>query len=82
MTPNNFEVQCRTYLICSSNQKWLRKIVLQQELQKHHDGAPDGVMYFSMGSILQGTLMSESRWNAFLRSVSDAEAARIMEVGE
>jgi glucuronosyltransferase len=48
----------------------LRIIVLQQELQKYIDEAPDGVIYFSMGSILQGTLMSESRRDAFLSAFS------------
>ena len=70
MTVHNFDVQCRTYFPNSSNTKWLRIIVLQQELQKYLDDAPHGVIYFCMGSILQSTLMSESKRNAFLGAFS------------
>ena len=66
MTVHNFYVQCRTYFPSSSSTKWLRIIVLQQELQKYLDDAPDGVIYFCMGSNLQSTLMPESKRNAFL----------------
>jgi hypothetical protein len=37
----------------------LKITVLQQELQKYLDEAPDGVIYFSMGSLLKGYLMPE-----------------------
>jgi UDP:flavonoid glycosyltransferase YjiC (YdhE family) len=50
--------------------KWLRIIVIYQELQKYLDEAPDGVIYFSMGSHLQGNLMPEYKRNAFLGAFS------------
>jgi len=43
---------------------------LHQELQKYLDEAPDGVIYFSMGSHLQGYLMPESNVNTFLGAFS------------
>jgi UDP:flavonoid glycosyltransferase YjiC (YdhE family) len=49
---------------------WLRIIVLLQELQKYLDEAPDGVIYFSMGSNLKSTSMPESKRNAFLGAFS------------
>jgi len=48
----------------------LRIIAFHQELQKYLDEAPDGVIYFSMGSILQGYLMPDSKRNAFLGAFS------------
>jgi hypothetical protein len=45
-------------------------IALHQELQKYLDEAPNGVIYFSMGSLLQGYLMPESKRNAFLGAFS------------
>jgi glucuronosyltransferase len=45
-------------------------IDLHQELQKYLDEAPDGVIYFSMGSHLQSYLMSEFKRNAFLGAFS------------
>jgi hypothetical protein len=39
-------------------------------MQKYLDEAPDGVIYFSMGSRLQGYLMPESKMNAFLGAFS------------
>jgi hypothetical protein len=53
-----------------SNPKWWWNIVLHQELQKYLDEASDGVIYFSMGSHLQGYLMPESKRNAFLGAFS------------
>jgi hypothetical protein len=50
--------------------KCLKKIALQQELQKYLDEAPDGVIYFSMGSNLQGYLMPEYQRNSFLGAFS------------
>jgi len=44
---------------------------LQQELQKYLDEAPDGVIYFSMGSQLQSYLMPESKRSAFLGAFSN-----------
>jgi glucuronosyltransferase len=49
---------------------WLSIIVLHQELQKFLDEAPDGVIYFSMGSHIQSYLMPESKRNAFLEAFS------------
>jgi glucuronosyltransferase len=43
---------------------------LHQELQKFPDEAPDGVIYISMVSIMQGYLMLESKRNAFLEALS------------
>jgi hypothetical protein len=43
---------------------------LHQELQKYLDQAADGVIYFSMGSNLQGFLMPETKRNAFLVAFS------------
>ena len=43
---------------------------MHQELQKYLDEAPDGVIYFSMGSVLKGYLMPESKTNAFLGAFS------------
>jgi UDP:flavonoid glycosyltransferase YjiC (YdhE family) len=43
---------------------------LHQELQKYLDEAPDGVIYFSMGSNLQSHLLPESKSNAFLGAFS------------
>ena len=43
---------------------------MHQELQKYLDEAPDGVIYFSMGSALQSHLMPESKRNAFLGAFS------------
>jgi UDP:flavonoid glycosyltransferase YjiC (YdhE family) len=48
----------------------LSKIVLYQDLQKYLDEAPHGVIYFSMGSNLQSSLMPESKRNAFLGAFS------------
>jgi len=48
----------------------LKIIVLYQELKKYLDEAPDGVIYFSMGSNLQGHLIPESKRNAFLGAFS------------
>jgi glucuronosyltransferase len=48
----------------------VRVIFLHQELQKYLDESPDGVIYFSMGSLLQGYLMPESKRNAFLGAFS------------
>jgi glucuronosyltransferase len=45
-------------------------LFLHQELQKYLDEAPDGVIYFSMGSLLQGYLMPEFKINAFLVAFS------------
>jgi UDP:flavonoid glycosyltransferase YjiC (YdhE family) len=47
-----------------------RIFVLRQELQKYLDEAPDGVIYFCLGSHLQGFLMSESIRNAFIGAFS------------
>jgi glucuronosyltransferase len=44
--------------------------VFRQELQQYLDEASDGVIYFSMGSHLQSTLMPESKRNAFLGAFS------------
>jgi glucuronosyltransferase len=44
--------------------------VLHQELQKYLDEAPDSVIYFNMGSLLQGYLMPETKKNAFLGAFS------------
>jgi len=44
--------------------------VLQQELQKYLDEAPDGVIYFSMGSHLEGYLIPKSKRNAFVGAFS------------
>jgi UDP:flavonoid glycosyltransferase YjiC (YdhE family) len=70
MTPHKLEVQRRTYFPSSLKDKCLNTIVLHQELQKYLDEAPDGVIYFSMGSLLQGYLMPESKRNAFLGAFS------------
>jgi len=43
---------------------------LHQELQEYLDEAPDGAIYFSMGSNLQSYLMPESKVNAFLGAFS------------
>jgi len=43
---------------------------LYQDLQKYLDEAPDGVIYFSMGSNLRSSSMPESKRNAFLGAVS------------
>ena len=43
---------------------------MHQELQKYLDEAADGVIYFSMGSNLQGHLMPETKRNAFLVAFS------------
>ena len=48
----------------------MRIIVSHQDLQKYLDEAPDGVIYFSMGSNLKGYLMPESKRNAFLGAFS------------
>jgi hypothetical protein len=69
MTLYKFEVKRRTYFP-SKSEKWLKIIILLQELQKYLDEAPDGVIYFSMGSHVQGYLMSESKRNAFLGAFS------------
>jgi glucuronosyltransferase len=45
-------------------------MVLYQELQKYLDEAPDGVIYFSMGSHMQSYLMLEFKGNAFLGAFS------------
>jgi glucuronosyltransferase len=39
-------------------------------LQKYLDDAPDGVIYFSMGSNLQSSQMPEGKRNAFLKVFS------------
>jgi hypothetical protein len=70
MTLHKFEKECRTYLPSSSNTKSLKIIILHQELQNYLDEAPDGVIYFSMGSHLQGYLMPESKRNNFLGAFS------------
>jgi glucuronosyltransferase len=41
-----------------------------QDLQKYLDEAPHGVIYFSMGSILQGSLMPESARKVLLAAFS------------
>ncbi|XP_021934412.1 UDP-glucuronosyltransferase 2B20-like [Zootermopsis nevadensis] len=43
---------------------------LPQDLQKYLDESPQGVIYFSMGSVLQGSLMPETARNAFLEAFS------------
>jgi len=43
---------------------------LHQDLQKYLDEAPDGVIYFSMGSNLRSTALPESKRNAFLGAFS------------
>jgi len=43
---------------------------LLQKLQKYLDEAPDGVIYFSMGSHIHGSLMPDSKSNAFLGALS------------
>ncbi|PNF23046.1 UDP-glucuronosyltransferase 2B30 [Cryptotermes secundus] len=43
---------------------------LPQELQKYLDEAPEGVIYFSMGSNLQSSQMPESKRNVFLKVFS------------
>jgi hypothetical protein len=48
----------------------LKIIILLQELQKYLDEAPDGVIFFSLGSHVQGYLMPESKRNAFLAAFS------------
>jgi UDP:flavonoid glycosyltransferase YjiC (YdhE family) len=45
-------------------------LVLHQDLQKYLDEAPDGVIYFSMGSNIRSTSMPESKRNAFLGAFS------------
>jgi UDP:flavonoid glycosyltransferase YjiC (YdhE family) len=54
----------------NGNANWLRIIVLHQDLQKYLDEAPDGVIYFSMGSNLRSTSFPESKRNAFLGAFS------------
>jgi hypothetical protein len=39
-------------------------------LQKYLDEAPEGVIYFSMGTNLQSSMMPESKRNAFLKVFS------------
>jgi hypothetical protein len=60
MKLHKFEVHRGIYFP-NTLKKFLRLIVLHQELQKYLDEAPDGVIYFSMGSNLQSHLMSESK---------------------
>ncbi|XP_069697453.1 UDP-glycosyltransferase UGT5-like [Periplaneta americana] len=43
---------------------------LPQDLQQYLDNAPDGVIYFSMGSNLQSSQMPESKRNAILKAFS------------
>ena len=43
---------------------------MHQDLQKYLDEAPEGVIYFSMGSNLRSTSMPESKRNAFLGAFS------------
>jgi len=49
--------------------QYLQIIVSQQELKNYLEEAPDGVIYFRMGSLLQGYLLPESKRNAFLEAV-------------
>jgi len=70
MTLHKFEIQRRTCFQSCSNKDYLKIIVLHQELQEYLDEAPDGVIYYSMGSQLQGYLMPESKRNAFLGAFS------------
>jgi len=59
-------VRCNTYFSSSANTKWLRIIVLDQDLQRYLDEAPDGVIYFSIGSNLRSTSVLEQPSNAKL----------------
>jgi UDP:flavonoid glycosyltransferase YjiC (YdhE family) len=63
-------VRCKKKFSSSADTKWLKIIVLYQDLQKYLDEAPEGVIYFSLGSILRSTSMSESKKNAFLGAFS------------
>jgi len=62
-------VRCNNFL-SSANINLLRIIGLNQDLQKYLDEAPDGVIYFSMGSNLKSTELPESKKNAFLGAFS------------
>jgi len=44
----------------------LRIIAFDQDLQKYLDEAPDGVIYFNMGSNLRSASIPESKRNSFL----------------
>jgi hypothetical protein len=48
----------------------LRKIVSHQDIKKFIDDAPDGVIFFSMGSNLQSSDMPEAKRQAFLEAFS------------
>ena len=63
-------MRCNIYFLSTADINWLRIIVLRQDLQKYLDEAPDGVIYFSMGSDLSSTSMAESKRNAFLGAFS------------
>lgn len=39
-----------------------------QDLKKFLDSSPDGIIYFSMGSVLKGSLLPEDKRNAFVKA--------------
>ena len=55
-----------TYFSCSAITECLMIIVLDQDLQKYLDEAPDGVIYFSIGSNLRSTSVLGQPSNAKL----------------
>jgi len=63
-------VRCNNFFSSSANINCVRTHFLHQELQKYLDEAPDGVIYFSMGSNLRSTELPESKKNAFLGAFS------------